>query len=179
MNTQSTTGEHFLASAIAMFRTQKKLAEAAIRQLDDDQLHRPLDENTNCIAVIIKHMTGNMLARWTDLLTSDGEKPWRRRDSEFVDDIASRDQLIARWEQGWSRLFAALECLGPDDLLKHTTIRGHPHTVIEAVHRQMDHYGYHIGQIVHLARHMAKDHWTTLTVPRGGSEEFNQEVWRK
>ena len=155
------------------------MAEAAIRQLDDEQLRRPLDENTNSIAVIMKHMAGNMLSRWTDFLASDGEKPWRNRDSEFVDDIATRDELLGRWEEGWTCLSTSVGALLPGDLMRQVTIRGHPHTVIEAIHRQIDHNGYHVGQIVQLARFLAKDKWTTLTVPRGESEAYNKRIWKR
>ncbi|MBN2559934.1 MAG: DUF1572 family protein [Phycisphaerae bacterium] len=179
MDNKSSECEHFLQSAIAVFHAQKKMADAAIGQLADNQLHQPLDENANEIAVIMKHMAGNMISRWTDLLTSDGEKPWRDRDSEFIDDISSRDELMVRWEHGWECLFAALAALGPGDLMKRTMIRGHPHTVIEAIHREMDHHGYHLGQVVQLARFLAKDAWTTLTVPRGGSEAYNRRAWKR
>ncbi len=179
MDAQSSPAEHFLQSAIATFHTQKRMAEAAIRQLDNERLHRPLDVNTNSVAVIMKHMAGNMVSRWTDFLTSDGEKPTRVRDGEFIDDIASRDELMARWEQGWKCLFDALAALGPGDSMHRIAIRGHPHTVIEAIHRQIDHYGYHVGQIVQLARFLAKDNWETLTVPRGESEAYNLRTWKK
>jgi len=178
MTNESEISKSFLQSAIAMFRSQKKLAERAIEQLSDEQLHRALDENTNSVAVIMKHMAGNMLSRWTDFLETDGEKPWRHRDREFVDDLASRNELTAFWERGWSRLLTTLDTLAPVDLSKTIIIRGEAHSVIEAIHRQMDHYGYHVGQIVQVARVMAKDRWTTLTVPRGGSEEYNLRVWK-
>ncbi len=169
----------FLKSAIATFRSDKKLAERAIGQLSREQLHQALDENTNSVAAIMKHMAGNMLSRWTDFLTTDGEKPWRHRDNEFVDDIASRDELMALWERGWECLFKTLDALTPDDLAKTVHIRGHPHTVIEAIHRQLSHYGYHVGQIVQMARVLAMDNWKTITVPRGGSEEYNRRVWKR
>lgn len=179
MNPPSSLGEHFLHSAIATFHAQKSMADAAIRQLDDHQLHRPLDENTNSVAIIIKHLAGNMLSRWTDFLKTDGEKPSRNRDSEFIDDIPTRDALMAHWERGWKCLFTALAALRPADLTERVTIRGHPHTVVQAIHRQLDHYGYHVGQIVHLARFLAKDQWTTLTIPRGQSAAYNRRTWMK
>lgn len=168
----------FLESAMATFRSQKKLAERAIEQLNDDQLRRPLDANTNSVAVIMKHMAGNMLSRWTDFLTTDGEKTWRKRDGEFVDDFGSRDEIMAVWERGWDCVFGALSALTPEDLTRTVRIRGKPHTVFLAIHRHLDHYGYHVGQIVLVARVLAGDKWTTLSIPRGQSEEYNRRVWQ-
>ena len=150
---------------MVVFRAQKELVEAAVRRLDDRQLHEPLGENMNCAAVIMKHMAGNMLSRWTDFLTSDGEKPWRDRHGEFVDDIADRGELMALWERGWKCLFTTLEAMDPATLSNQVTIRGEPHTVVGAIHRQMDHYGSHVGQIVQLARYLAKDDWKPLPSP--------------
>ena len=178
MTNDTSAGRVFVMSALASFQSQKRLAVRAIAQLADDQLRTPVAENTNSITVIMKHMAGNMLSRWTDFLATDGEKPWRHRDDEFVDDIASRDELMAVWERGWSCLIAALMALTVDDLAKTVTIRGEPHTVIQAVHRQLDHYAYHVGQIVLIARVLAKDKWTTLSVPPGGSEEYNHRLWK-
>ncbi|MCG8404296.1 MAG: DUF1572 domain-containing protein [Phycisphaerales bacterium] len=172
--------ETFMESIVSKSRNQKQFVERAIRQLSDAQVRQPLDENTNSIAVIMKHMAGNMLSRWTDFLTSDGEKTWRKRDSEFVDDFNSTDELTAFWEKGWACFFSELETLTAEDLTKTTPIRGEPHTVIDAIHRQLDHNGYHGGQIVLIARILAKDNWTTLTIPRGPgeSEAYNQRVWK-
>jgi len=171
-------GKAFLESALAKYKAQKDLAERAIVQLDDEKLHQSLDENTNSVAIIMKHMAGNMWSRWTDFLTTDGEKQWRNRDSEFVDESHSRDDLMAFWQRGWDCLFSTLTALTVGDLTKTVRIRGEPHNVIEAIHRGLDHCGYHVGQIVLVARVLAKDHWTTLTVPRGGSEEYNRRVWQ-
>jgi hypothetical protein len=124
-------------------------------------------------------MAGNMLSRWTDFLTSDGEKPWRNRDSEFIDAFTSRQEIIDYWERGWKVLFDTLTSLKAEDLDTIVTIRGEPHSVIKAIDRQLAHYGYHVGQIVLIARIFAKDHWTTLTIPRGGSEDFNRSTWKK
>lgn len=178
MTNELSAGEMFLRSTVTTFQSQKTLAERAILQLTDEQLHTPAAENTNSIAVIMKHMAGNMLSRWTEFLTTDGEKPWRHRDNEFVDDFTSREELMGFWERGWSCLTATLEALTVDDLAKTVTIRGEPHTVILAVHRQLDHYGYHVGQIVLIARVLAKDKWIALSVPPGGSEEYNRRVWK-
>jgi len=166
----------FLDSALNNFRSLKTSAEKAIVQLDDAQLRTALDANTNSVAVIMKHMAGNMLSRWTDFLTTDGEKPDRNRDAEFIDDFASRSDLMEYWERGWACAFNSLAALREEDLLKTITIRGEPHSVIDAIHRQLAHQAYHTGQIIQLARYLAKEHWTTLTIPRGGSKQFNQQM---
>ena len=157
-----------LEGAIATFRSQKRLAERAIAQLSDEKLREPLDGNTNSVAVIMKHVAGNLLSRWTDLLTSDGEKPWRDRDGEFVDAFTSREEVQEIWERGWKCLFGTLSTLGGEDLNRIVRVRGREYTVIRAIDRQMSHYGYHVGQIVLTARLLAKENWQTLTVPRGG-----------
>lgn len=166
-----------LESAITAFRAAKDLADRAVSQLADDQLHQPLDANTNSIVVIMKHTTGNLLSRWTDFLASDGEKPWRNRDDEFVDSFTSRTELLDHWEKGWSCLFTTLDTLTADDLAKTVTIRGERHTVAEAIHRSLAHCSYHVGQIVLVARVLAKDDWQTLTIPKGQSDAYNQETW--
>lgn len=165
--------------ALASFCSNKGWADKAVAQLPDDKLHIALDPNTNCIAVIMKHVAGNLLSRWTDFLTTDGEKPWRDRDDEFVDTFATRKDLIAYWESGWQRLFDSLSGLSANDLSKTVTIRGEPHSVPLAIHRSLAHCGYHVGQIVLIARILAGDHWTTITIPRGASASFNQNVWGK
>ncbi len=167
-----------ITSAIETFRWQKNLAERAIVQVDDEQLHKPLDPETNSIAVIMKHMAGNMCSRWTDFLTSDGEKPCRHRDDEFVDDIGSRQELQGLWEEGWTCVFDAVSQLSDQDLHKIVHIRGKPHSVIRAIDRAIDHYGYHVGQIVQIARIRAQHDWTTLSIPRGESEAYNQRLWQ-
>jgi hypothetical protein len=144
-------------------------------QLSDAQLRVPLDENTNSVAVIMKHMSGNLGSRFTDFLTSDGEKPDRDRDGEFVDDLPSRDAITKHWERGWSILADTLDALRTEDLSKTVTIRGEPHTVVDALHRALAHQGYHVGQITQLARYLAKDRWATITIPRGGSKAFNRQ----
>ena len=166
----------YLKDSLAVFRYYKGLAERAMAQLTDEQLVAVLDEESNSIAVIVKHMTGNMRSRFTDFLTSDGEKPDRRRDLEFVDPLQTREELMASWEAGWACLFAALEPLGEDDLTKKVTIRGEAHSVMQALNRQVAHYGYHCGQIVFLAKHLKAGEWKSLSVPRGSSDEFNRKV---
>jgi uncharacterized damage-inducible protein DinB len=152
------------------------LTDRAIAQLPDDKLHLTLDANTNCIAVIIKHMAGNMLSRWTDMLTTDGEKPWRDRDDEFHDTFQSREELLTYWEKGWQCVFGTLEQMSDSDLEKTITIRTQPMTVMRAVCRQLDHYGYHTGQIVQIARIHAGDNWQTLTIARGQSQQYNEKL---
>jgi len=165
--------------ALAALRSNKGWADKAVAQLQDEQLHVALDPNTNCVAVIMKHVAGNLLSRWTDFLTTDGEKPWRDRDDEFVDTFATREELLAYWESGWQRLFDALTALKPDDVARTVTIRGEPHSVPLAIQRSLAHCGYHVGQIVLIARILAGEHWTTITIPRGGSAAFNRRVWDK
>jgi uncharacterized damage-inducible protein DinB len=171
-------GALLLESARSRFQSQKRLAERAFAQIDFEQMRRPLDPRTNSIAVIMKHMAGNMLSRWTDFLTTDGEKPWRDRDSEFVDSFQSQDELADFWERGWHCLFATIDSLKCDDLSKTVFIRGEPHTVLDAIHRQLDHYGYHVGQIVMIARIHAGDQWKILTIPLGASAEYNRGNWK-
>jgi uncharacterized damage-inducible protein DinB len=169
----------FLSAIINAFESNKRLADRAVEQVPDDKLHAALDANTNSVAVIMKHVAGNLASRWTEFLTSDGEKPWRNRDDEFVDTFTARDELIAYWESGWQRLFDSLASLTAGDLGRAVTIRGEPHTVPLAIQRSLAHCGYHVGQIVLIARILAGDHWTTITIPRGASTDFNRRVWGK
>jgi hypothetical protein len=166
----------YLEDSLAVFRYYKKLAEKAMDQVADEHLFAVLDEEANSIAIIVKHMTGNMRSRWTDFLTTDGEKPDRNRDSEFVDPPATRAALIADWENGWERMFETLESLTNEDLARAVTIRGEAHSVMQAINRQLAHYPHHVGQIVLLAKHFACDHWQSLSVPRNRSTEFNRKV---
>ena len=166
-----------ISGAISAFGSNKGWADKAISQLSDDKLHVALDTNTNSVAVIMKHVAGNLLSRWTDFLTTDGEKPWRNRDDEFVDTFSDREQLIAFWESGWTTLFNSLSALCGSDLAKSVTIRGELHSVPLAIQRSLAHSTYHIGQIVLVSRILAGDNWTTITIARGGSTNFNQRVW--
>jgi hypothetical protein len=165
-----------IEDALAIFRQYKQLGEKAIAQVADEQLFATLDEESNSIAIIVKHITGNMRSRWTDFLTSDGEKPTRNRDSEFVDPPDTREALLREWEQGWSCVFSALEPLTDADLPRTVTIRGEAHSVMQAINRQLAHYPMHIGQIILLAKHYAGPHWQTLSVARNRSAEFNRKV---
>jgi hypothetical protein len=164
---------HYLDEAHRQMRGHKRLAEGAMAQLKDEELFVTLDPESNSIAVIVKHMAGNMRSRFTDFLTTDGEKPDRYRDQEFdLSPATTRGDLTKWWEQGWARVFEAIESLKPEDLMLRVTIRGEPHTVLQAVNRQVAHYAYHTGQIVFLAKHIRSGKWKTLSIPRGKSEEF-------
>ena len=166
----------YLKDSLDLLRYYKKLAEQAMAQAPDDALFRELDAQSNSIAIVVKHMAGNMRSRWTDFLTSDGEKPWRNRDSEFEAPPRTRADVIALWEAGWGCMFAALEPLTEDDLGRTITIRTEAHSVMQAINRQVAHYTYHVGQIVYLARHFAGDKWQSVTIPRKKSAEFNARV---
>ena len=166
----------YIEDSLAIFRQYKKVAELAMEQVTDEQLTAVLDAESNSIAIIVKHMSGNMRSRFTDFLTTDGEKPDRDRDSEFVDPPATRKALLDAWEDGWARVFRALEPLSEKDLGRTITIRGEAHSVMQAVNRQVAHYGLHVGQIVMLAKHFACDRWKSLSVPKNRSAEFNRQV---
>jgi hypothetical protein len=166
----------YIEDALAVFRHSKKVAEGAMAQATDADLNAVLDPEMNSIAVIVKHMSGNMRSRWTDFLISDGEKPDRNRDSEFEEPAATRAELMAQWENGWNSLFTALEPLTDTDLTRTITIRGEAHSVMQAINRQIAHYGYHCGQIVLLAKHFRSANWKSLSVPRKKSERFTRKV---
>jgi hypothetical protein len=172
-------GKAFVDAAFIALQACKDGADKAVVQIPDEMLHVPLDANTNSISVIMRHVAGNLLSRWTDFLTTDGEKPWRNRDEEFVDVSISREELLAYWDSGWKRMFDTLAGLTTADLGKTVTIRGEPHLVPLAVQRSLAHCGYHVGQIVLIARMHAGDKWKTITIPRGGSAEFNKKMWGK
>lgn len=166
----------YIEDALAVFRYYKRLAERAMEQVTDEQLFVAIDKEANSIAVIVKHMTGNMRSRWTDFLTTDGEKPDRDRDTEFVEPPARRKELMAAWEDGWNRAFSAIEPLTDADLGRTIKIRGEAHSVMQAINRQLAHFPHHVGQIVLLAKHFACDHWQSLSAPRNKSAEFNRRV---
>ncbi len=163
---------HALDTVRRTFDSYRTLGAKAIEQLRDGEWNRALDPESNSVAVIVKHMWGNMRSRWTDFLTSDGEKPWRERDAEFEAGDVTREQLMAWWNDGWAALFAALDALGPDDLLRTVTIRSQPLTVTEALLRQVAHYSYHVGQIVLLAKHARSSEWQTLSIARNASRAY-------
>ena len=170
-------GRHYLDDALKVFRTYKSLGERAIAQARDEDLFVTLDPEANSIALVVKHMWGNMRSRWTDFLTTDGEKPDRNRDTEFeLSEPATRETVTRWWDEGWRLVFAAVEPLGPEDLERTVTIRGEPHTVVQAINRQLAHYAYHTGQIVFLAKHFRSSEWQSLSIPRGQSEKFNRKL---
>lgn len=164
----------YVRDVIIQLRKYKEMADKAVAQTSDKHFFATLDAETNSIALNLKHVAGNMRSRWTDFLTSDGEKPDRHRDSEFViEEGETRERVTALWEEGWRRTFSAIEPLVAADLLRVITIRGEPHTVMEAINRQLTHYSYHVGQIVLLAKHYAGDRWQSLSIPRGRSADFD------
>jgi hypothetical protein len=169
----------YLQDALSLFRYYKKLGERAMEQCPDDCLFVALDDESNSIAIIVKHLVGNMRSRWRNFLTSDGEKPDRHRDSEFEDAPKSRAELMAMWGAGWKYVFDALESLTDEDLTRTVTIRAEPHSVMQAINRQLAHYPHHIGQILFVAKHLTSARtgkWTSLSVPRGHSAQFTADV---
>jgi hypothetical protein len=166
----------YLADSTRLFHYYKDLAERAVVQAPDEALTTALDAESNSIAIIVKHLSGNMRSRWTDFLASDGEKNGRNRDAEFESPATTRDQLLAQWEAGWQCLFDALAALSDADLNREVLLRSEPHTVMQAINRQLGHYSYHVGQIVFLAKHFSSDRWTALTIPRGKSAEFTAKI---
>ena len=168
---------NIIESARTAFAANKGWADKAVVQLTDEALHVALDPNTNCVAVIMKHVAGNLLSRWTDFLTTDGEKPWRNRDDEFLDTFTTRQEIVDYWEKGWNCLWDTLDHLSPGDLARTITIRGEPHSVPLALHRSLAHCGYHVGQIILIARILVDTNWQTITIPRGQSQQHNQRVW--
>ena len=173
MPTLTSTGAAFLSDALHTFRGYKLRTEKAFAQLRPEDWFRLIDPEANSIAVIVKHLAGNMRSRWTDFLTTDGDKPNRKRDTEFImDSSTTPEQIREWWEAGWSLVFAAVEPLTADDLEKIVTIRGQDHTVMEAINRQLTHYAEHIGQIIMLAKHFRGSEWKSLSIPKGQSEAF-------
>jgi len=175
-------GAAYLEEALRSLRGHKRLAEGAFAQLRDEDFFLQLDDEANSIAILIKHLAGNMRSRFLDFLTSDGEKPDRNRDQEFVVELEprpSRAELKRWWEAGWKYVFDAITPLQPEDLARVVTIRGEPHTVLQAIHRQVAHYAYHVGQIVLLAKHIRGADWKSLSVPRGKSAEVNAKLAAK
>ena len=170
-------GKHYLEIALETFQKQKTLADKALAQLSPEEYTIAIDSESNSIAIIMKHMAGNMRSRWTDFLTTDGEKPDRNRDEEFA--ASSFETTLQFWEESWKLVFVTLESLKPEDLLKTITIRQQPHTVLKAIERQIDHYGHHVGQMVFLAKHLKSKQWKTLSIAQGASQTFNQTLTQK
>jgi hypothetical protein len=166
---------HYLLEAVRQLRGNKRIADAAIAQLSDKELFVTLDPESNSVAILVKHLAGNMRSRFTDFLTSDGEKPDRFRDREFeLNPATTRDEIMRWWDEGWEQFFTTLESLKSEDVMRTVTIRGEPHTVLQAINRQLTHYSGHIGQIIFLSKHLKSNQWKTLSIPRGKSEEFKK-----
>lgn len=169
----------YLESAIKQFTYYKDLGDKTLKQLNMDDMLWQCDDTTNSMAVIVKHLAGNMLSRWTHFLTEDGEKPWRKRDDEFVNNFQTKEDIIAVWENGWHCLFEALKPLTENDLNTIIYIRNEGHTVTEAINRQLCHYAYHVGQMVFLGKLIKGKDWQSLSIPKGDSSKFNQEKFSK
>ncbi len=165
----------YLTSIKKRFEIYKDLGDKTFAQLTDDQLFWQFNEESNSIAIIVKHLWGNMLSRWTDFLTSDGEKEWRKRDAEFENDLSSREEFLIKWEEGWNCLLNAIKPLTEDDLSKEILIRNETLSVVDAINRQLAHYAYHVGQIVFIGKMLSGNHWTSLSVPKGKSKEYNAD----
>lgn len=163
----------YLSSVTKQFEYYKMLAEKTFEQVSDDYLFWQYNVDSNSIATIVKHLSGNMLSRWTDFLTTDGEKDWRKRDEEFENDIQTRDEMLRIWNEGWKCLFDTLSSLKSEDLETIIYIRNQGHTVMEAINRQLAHYPYHIGQIVYIGKMVTTNNWTSLSIPRGESKTYN------
>ena len=169
----------YLESIRKQFEYYKMLGEKTITQLPDDKLFWQYNDESNSVAIIVKHLSGNMLSRWTDFLTSDGEKEWRNRDAEFQNDIKSKEELIQKWNDGWNCFLNTLKSLKEDDLSKIIYIRNEGHTVMEAINRQLAHYPYHIGQIVFIGKMICNEKWIALSIPKGNSSSYNKEKFSK
>jgi hypothetical protein len=169
------TSKHYIDEVRRQFRGYKRMGEGAMAQLRDEDFFVTLDPEANSVAILVKHLAGNMRSRFTDFLTSDGEKPNRFRDQEFeLTPETTRADVMKWWEEGWARVFAAIDALKPEDVMRTVTVRAEPHTVLQAINRQIAHYALHIGQIVFLAKHLRSKDWKTLSIPRGKSEEFKK-----
>lgn len=171
--------ESYISSAVKQFAYYKHLADSTIDRLTLYELQQELVQNSNSIAIIMKHMAGNMLSRWTNFLTEDGEKTWRNRDDEFVDTFDNNETLHTHWNDGWTCLFDALATISDSDLKRIVFIRNQGHTVVEAINRQLSHYAYHVGQIVFLGKLIKGEDWSSLSIPKGDSANYNQEKFNK
>ena len=169
----------YLESIKKQFAYYKLLGDKTFVQLTDEKLFWQYNKESNSIAIIVKHLSGNMLSRWTDFLTTDGEKAWRKRDAEFENDISTRQELLATWEAGWQCLFTALQSLTPEDLQKEIYIRNQGHSVTEAINRQLAHYPHHVGQIVFLGKMLCNNSWSSLSIPKGNSASYNADKFAK
>ncbi len=175
MQTISKYNMQYIESVTKQFQYYKSLGEKTFEQIEEHKLFYKFNEDSNSIAIIVQHLWGNMMSRWTDFMTSDGEKEWRKRDAEFEENIKSKDELIEKWNEGWTCLFNALSSIKDEDLEKIIYIRNQGHAVMEAINRQLAHYPYHIGQIVFLGKMLANNHWKSLSIPKNKSKEYNAE----
>lgn len=166
---------NYLDSSLRLFRFYKSQGEKAMEQIPDEKLFWQYNADSNSVATIVKHMAGNMHSRWTDFLHSDGEKSWRKRDAEFENDIGSRDEMMQLWEEGWEVLFKALEPIGSEHLDTTVFIRNEPHTVIDAINRQLTHYASHVGQLIYLGKMLHSGTWKSLSIPKGQSENYKPD----
>mgnify|MGYP006145268279 FL=1 len=173
------TSSIYLESVKKQMLYYKTIAEKAMEQLEVEQLFISVNENTNSIATIVRHMSGNMLSRWTDFLTTDGEKKWRKRDEEFENTIQTREELLNIWNEGWNCFFSAIIDLQPDDLSRIIYIRNEGQTALDAINRQLAHYPYHIGQIVFYAKMLKKEEWNSLSIPKNKSKDYNADKFSK
>ncbi|MBO6516533.1 MAG: DUF1572 family protein [Bacteroidia bacterium] len=172
--------ENYISSVTRQFTYYKSLGDKAMEQLTDEQLFKTVNEESNSVAIVAKHMAGNMLSRWTDFWTTDGEKEWRNRDLEFeLDDFSTRSQVVDYWDKGWACLFEAIESISEENFDQLVYIRNMGHTIPDAVNRQLCHYSYHVGQIVFLAKMLKNDQWKSLSIPKGKSSEYNKEKFGK
>ncbi len=169
----------YLESVRKQFEYYKMLGDKTFSQLKEEDLFWQYNEDSNSISIIVKHLWGNMLSRWTDFLTSDGEKKWRKRDEEFESDIKNKEELIEKWDEGWKCLFNVINTLSDSDLSKIIYIRNQGHTVVEAINRQLAHYAYHVGQIVYCGKMIQGDKWQSLSIPKGKSKDYNKEKFSK
>ncbi|TFJ91311.1 DUF1572 family protein [Lentibacillus salicampi] len=174
-----TIGTEYLKIVRERFRKVKGLGDKALQQLSGGDIHWTLNETSNSVAVIVKHLSGNMTSRWTDFLTSDGEKSDRNRDQEFINTVSSKQDMMSIWEKGWTTVLETLDALDEADLLKTVTVRGESHTVIDAIERQLAHYAYHVGQIVFAGKQLKDEAWETLSIPKGKSEEYLQQILKR
>ena len=171
--------DNYLDSIRKQFEYYQSLGEKTFNQVNDEQLFWQPNAESNSMAMVVKHLHGNMLSRWTNFLTEDGEKEWRQRDAEFDNDLKDREELLSKWNEGWSCLFSAIKPLNPDDLERIVYIRNMGHTVMEALNRQLAHYSYHVGQIVFLGKLIKDENWASLSIPKGGSKVYNEEKFEK
>ena len=171
--------EKYLTSAIKEFHRYKAMGDKTFARLNDQEIHRRSNDESNSIAIIAKHMVGNMLSRWTNFLTEDGEKPWRERDAEFEDPYSSKKEMLEAWEKGWQCVFDALDTIDESNFQNDFFIRGEKHNIFEAVNRQLAHSAYHTGQIIMTAKNILGDKWQSLSIPKGRSREFNKSMFKK